>query len=257
MDNKAKKTSQGIVSWPEDERPRERLISKGPNALTDSELIAILVRVGFEGTNAVELGRKLLSQFGTLRAMAEAPLSALMDIKGLKGAKVAQLAAAMEIARRVSLPNKKNGIYIKGTAQAANYLKERLRGLAEENFRVLFLNKQNRLLDDALIAEGTVGSVQPSIRKIVARALQVNASGLIAAHNHPSGSVEATEADRLLTFDLISASRPLGIKVLDHVIVGDEKTYSFADSGLLDELELESLASYPSRQVKRKKEKTQ
>ena len=248
----AKKSSKGIVSWPEDERPRERLLSRGPNALTDAELVAILVRVGFEGTSAVELGRKLLEQFGSLRSMAEAPLSSLLDIKGLKGAKVAQLAAAMEIARRISLPDKRNGIYIRGTAQAAAYLRERLRGLADENFRVLYLNKQNRLLDDVLIAEGTVGSVQPPIRKIVARALQANASGVIAAHNHPSGAVEPTEADRLLTADLISAARPLGIKVLDHVIVGDEKTFSFADNGLLDELELEALAPYPSRQNKRK-----
>ena len=252
-----RKPSKGIVSWPEDERPRERLLSRGPNALTDAELVAILVRVGFEGTSAVELGRKLLKQFGTLRSMAEAPLSALMDVKGLKGAKVAQLAAAMEIARRVSLPDKRNGIYMKGTAQAASYLKEKLRGLADENFRVLYLNKQNRLLDDVLIAEGTVGSVNPPIRKIVARALQVNASGLIAAHNHPSGAIEPTESDRLLTIDLITALRPLGIKVLDHVIVGDEKTFSFADNGLLDELELEAVAPYPSRQDKRKRKVAQ
>lgn len=248
-----RKPSKGIVSWPEDERPRERLLSRGPNVLTDAELVAILVRVGFEGTSAVELGRKLLEQFGSLRSMAEAPLSSLLDIKGLKGAKVAQLAAAMEIARRISLPDKRNGIYIKGTAQASAYFRERLRGLADENFRVLYLNKQNRLLDDVLIAEGTVGSVNPPIRKIMVRALQVNASGVIVAHNHPSGAVEPSETDRLLTSDLISAARPLGIKVLDHVIVGDEKTYSFADSGLLDELELETLAPYPSQQNKRKR----
>jgi len=257
MRTAVKRESKGIVSWPEDERPRERLLSRGPNALTDAELVAILVRVGFEGTSAVELGRKLMEQFGSLRSMAEAPLSSLLDIKGLKGAKVAQLAAAMEIARRISLPDKRNGTYIKGTVQAAAYLRERLRGLADENFRVLYLNKQNRLLDDALIAEGTVGSVNPPIRKIVARALQVNASGVIAAHNHPSGAIEPTEADRLLTADLISAARPLGIKVLDHVIVGDEKTFSFADNGLLDELELEALAPYPSRQNKRKRKVAQ
>ncbi|HHT9146829.1 MAG: hypothetical protein Q7J76_02760 [Candidatus Brocadiaceae bacterium] len=113
MKIKAKRQSQGIVSWPEDERPRERLLSRGPQALTDTELIAILVRVGFQGTNAVELGRQLLKQFGTLRAMAEAPLSALLDVKGLKGAKVAQLAAAMEIARRVSLPDRRGGLGVK------------------------------------------------------------------------------------------------------------------------------------------------
>lgn len=245
MKNKANKSSQGIVSWPEDERPRERLLSRGPHALTDAELIAILVRVGFQGTNAVELGRKLLKQFGTLRAMSEAPLSALLDMKGLKGAKVAQLAAAMEIARRVSLPDKRGKIQIKNTEQATNYLRERLRGLADEHFRVLYLNKVNHLLEDALLAQGAVDNVRPPIRSIVARALQVNASSLIAAHNHPSGLAEPSESDRLLTGDLISALRPLGMRILDHIIVGEEVTYSFADSGLLDELTLECLAPYP------------
>jgi DNA repair protein RadC len=161
--------SKGIVSWPEDERPCERLLSHGPHALTDAELIAILVRVGFQGTNAIELGRKLLKQFGTLRAMAEAPLSALLDVKGLKGAKVAQLAAAMEIARRVSLPDKREKIQIKSTEQAANYLRERLRGLSDEHFRVLYLNRQTHLLEDALLAQGDVDNVRPPIRSIVAR----------------------------------------------------------------------------------------
>ena len=114
--------------------------------------------------------------------MAESPLSALLDVKGLKGAKVAQLAAAMEIARRVSLPDMREQIRIKGTSQATDYLRERLRGLAEEHFRVLYLNRKNRLMDDALLAQGAVDSVRPPIRNIVQRALQVNASCLIAAH---------------------------------------------------------------------------
>lgn len=252
MQGRAKRPSKGIVSWPEEERPRERLLSRGPQALTDAELIAILVRVGFQGTNAVELGRQLLRRFGTLRAMAEAPFSALLDVKGMKGAKVAQLAAAMEIARRVALPDRRERIQIKGTTQAGGYLRERLRGLADEHFRVLYLNRQNRLLDDTLLAQGAVDSVRPPLRSIIARALQVSASGLIAAHNHPSGVVEPSESDRLLTRDLIAASRPLGLKVLDHVIVGEEMTYSFADSGLLDELELECLAPEPAVQKRRR-----
>ncbi len=255
MKSKITRESKGIVSWPENERPRERLLNRGPHALTDAELIAILVRVGFKGTNAVELGRQLLKQFGSLRAMAEAPLSAMLDIKGLKGAKVAQLAAAMEIARRVSLPDKREQILIKGTAQAGEYLKERLRGLPDEHFRVLYLNRRNRLLDDTLISQGAVDGVKPPIRNIVARALQVNASSLIAAHNHPSGLPEPSESDIILTRDLISATRPLGMKILDHIIVGEETTYSFADSGLLDELELESFSPHPAkRNLKRIRE---
>lgn len=242
-------TSKGIVSWPEDERPRERLLSRGAQALTDAELVAILIRVGFKGTNAVELARQLLQQFGSLRAMVEAPVIALLDVKGLKGAKAAQLLAAMEIARRVAVPVKWRQLVIKSTAAAAEYLCNRMRGLAEEHFRVLYLNRRNALLEDTLVAQGSVDSVRPPLRTIVARALQVNASALIAAHNHPSGSVEASESDRLLTQDMIAACRPLGIKFLDHVIVGEEATFSFADSGMLDELELLCLVpATPTRQ---------
>ena len=181
--------SKGIVSWPIEEQPRERLLSlKFPNAPTDAELIAILIRVGFKGTNAVELARKLLEHFGSLRSLAEAPTLALLEMKGLKGAKAAQLLAAMEIARRVAIPTQHNRLQIKSIATATKYLQERLRGLSEEHFRVLYLNRRNMLLEDTLIARGVVDSVHPSIRSIIARALQVNASALIAAHNHPSGA---------------------------------------------------------------------
>ncbi|MBP7827713.1 MAG: hypothetical protein BWX84_02040 [Verrucomicrobia bacterium ADurb.Bin118] len=234
--------SRGIVSWPEEERPRERLLSHGPQALTDAELVAILIRVGFQGTSAVELGRQILKRFGSLRAMVEAPVLALLEIKGLKGAKAAQLVAAMEIARRVAVPRDRKQLQIKSTSAAAAYLRERLRGLPGEQFRVLYLNRRGALLDDALIAEGVVDAVRPPLRTIIARALQTNASALIAAHNHPSGAAEPSEADRLLTQDLIAAARPVGLKVLDHVIVAEDTVFSFADSGLLDELELICLA---------------
>jgi len=180
--------SQGIISWPQEERPRERLLSRGAQALTDAELVAILVRVGFKGTSAVELGRQLLKRFGSLRAMVEAPVIALLEVKGLKGAKAAQLLAAMEIARRVAVPAQRSELVIKSTTGAAEYLRERMCGLSEEQFRVLYLNRRYALLEDALIAQGSVESVHPPLRTIVARALQANASALIAAHNHPSGS---------------------------------------------------------------------
>lgn len=241
--------SKGIASWPVEERPRERLLSRGPQSLTDAELVAILLRVGFKGTSAVELARHLLKQFGSLRGMVQAPVLALLEIKGLKGAKAAQLLAAVEIARRVVIPTKRNELYFKRTGDVATYLAERLRGLPDEHFRVLYLNRRNALLDDALIANGAVDSVRPPLRNIIARALQVNASGLIAAHNHPSGAAEPSESDRLLTKDLIAATRPLSLRLLDHVIVADDKVYSFADSGLLDELELECLAADVSKRT--------
>lgn len=239
---KTRSQSAGIVSWPEEERPRERLLSRGPQALTDAELVAILIRVGFRGTSAVELGRQLLERFGSLRGLVEAPVLALLEVKGLKGAKAAQLLVAMEMARRVAVPAKHRELQFTSTSTGAAYLTERLRSLCEEHFRVLYLNHRNALLDDALIAQGAVNWVRPPLRNIIARALQMNATGLIVAHNHPSGAAEPSESDRLLTKDLIAASRPLGLRLLDHVIVGEDATYSFADSGLLDELEFECLA---------------
>ena len=232
-------TTGGIASWPEEERPRERLLSRGPEALTDAELIGILLRVGLKGTSAVELARQLLQRFGSMRAIVQAPVSALLDVKGLKGAKAAQLLAAVEICRRVSVPRKRTQLLLKSTSAAAEYLRERLRGLPEEHFRVLYLNRRGALLDDVLIAKGAVDSVTPPLRIVLGRALQVNASSLIAAHNHPSGTPKPSKSDRLLTRDMLNAARPLGVRVVDHLIVGEDSVFSFADAGLLEDLDRE------------------
>jgi DNA repair protein RadC len=243
-----KRIQTGISKWPEDERPRERLLSRGPHALTDSELLAILLRVGVQGKSAVELGRVLIKRFGSVQGMMAAPLEAWRGIKGLGTAKIAQLQAALELGRRAALPSIREKTFIKTTQQAADYFMNRLRGLAEEHFRVAYLNRQGRLLDDALLAEGTVDTVRPHVRTIVARALQSNASALIAAHNHPSGIPEPSESDKILTRDLIAACNPIAINVLDHVIVSDSGHYSFADNGLLDELGLETLVPTPAKE---------
>ncbi|MBI3959987.1 MAG: DNA repair protein RadC [Chloroflexi bacterium] len=240
-----KRQSGGIAAWPEDERPRERLLARGPDALTDAELLAIVLRIGVEGKNAIELGRELIRRFGSLQAMMSAPLSAWDDIKGLGNAKKAQLVAALELGRRVALPTTREETYLKSTAQAADYFAARLRGLAEEHFRVVYLNRRGRLLNDSLIAKGTVNTVHPPVRSIVARALQTNASVLIAAHNHPSGAAEPSTADKELTRDLIAACHPLGIAVLDHLIVAEGEYFSFADTGLLRELSLATLTPLP------------
>ncbi len=247
MSAKQKYDHSGIAKWPADERPRERLLSRGPHALTDAELVAILLRIGVPGKSAVELGRELLKRFGSVQEMMVAPLSAWDGIRGVGDAKLAQLLAALELGRRASLPTLREKMVIKSTRQAAAYFMARLRGLAEEHFRVAYLNRQGRLLKDALIAEGTVDIVHPPIRSIVARALQSNASALIAAHNHPSGAAEPSESDKFLTRNLIAACHPLGVKVLDHVIVTGNGHYSFADAGLLDELALETLVPLPAK----------
>ena len=230
--------SKGIVAWPEGERPRERLLQMGSQSLTDAELVAILLRVGVQGTSAVELARQILKKFGSLRALAEAPLSALFEVKGLKGAKASQLAATMEVARRVSLPDARERVTVKNTGDAADYLRSRLQGLSEEHFRALFLNRRGTLLEDALLAVGSVDQARPPIRLIVTRTLQANASAVIVAHNHPSGTAEASESDRLFTEDLFAALRPIGVKLLDHFVIGENSVFSFADCGMLAEIAL-------------------
>ena len=238
MDTKLKRTSSGISNWPEDERPRERLLNLGPHALTDAELMAILLHVGIRGKSAVELGREILQHFDSLQEMMAAPLSDWQGIKGLGEAKIAQLQAALELGRRAAFPAKRENTFIKSTVQAATYFTTRLRGLADEHFHVAYLNRQGRLLEDALIAVGSVDIVRPILRTVITKALKNNASALIAAHNHPSGVSAPSETDKALTRDLLAACCQIGIKVLDHVIVSECSAFSFADSGLLDELEL-------------------
>jgi len=236
MSQISKTKSKGIVAWPEGERPRERLLRIGAQSLTDAELVAILLRVGMQGMSAVELARQILKKFGSLQAVARVPLSALLEVKGLKGAKAAQLAAAMEVARRISLPDARDRVSLKNTHAAAEYLQLRLQGLPEEHFRALFLNRRGTLLEDALLDVGSVDQARPQIRLIVARALQANASMVIMAHNHPSGVADASESDRLFTEDLYAALKPIGLKLLDHIVIGESSVFSFADSGILDEI---------------------
>lgn len=161
-----------------------------------------------KGISAVEMARRVLDRFGSLSDLLRAPVSALLEEKGLKAAKAAQLIAAIELARRSSLPPEKK--------------------------------KLHGLLADIVIAQGDVGSVRPSIRTIMARALQANASGIILCHNHPSGISEPSESDRLLTRDVLVGARPLQIRVLDHVIISEDGAYSFSDFGLLEELAIEA-----------------
>jgi DNA repair protein RadC len=239
-----KKSSLGINSWPEDERPRERLLSRGAHALTDAELIAILLRVGVQGQSAVELGRELIKQFGSLQEMMAAPTAAWDNIKGVGYAKQAQLLAALELGRRAALPSIREKTFLKSTKQAMDYFSVRLQGLPDEHFRIAFINRQGKLLEDALISEGVVDSVRPYMRTVISRALKSNASALIAAHNHPSGIAEPSEADKALTANLLSACKSIDIKVLDHVIISDNGHFSFADSGLLDFLEIKNPSTY-------------
>lgn len=202
-----KRQGRGIAAVAQDERPRERLLARGPLCvLTDAELLAIVLRIGVEGKNAIELGRELLHRFGSLQAMISVPLSAWDDIKD-GNVKKAQLVAAMMDAG-VALPTTREETYLKSTTQAADYFAARLRGWPRNTFAWPISTAKAVGPDDSLIAKGTVNTVHPPMRSIVARALQTNASVLIAAHNHPSGVAEPSAADKELTRDLIAACHP-------------------------------------------------
>jgi len=156
MKRTSKQKSGGIVSWPEDERPRERLLARGSHALTDAEIIAILRRAGIPGKNAVELGRELLKRFGTIQAMMSAPLTAWDGIKGLGSAKRAQLLAGLELGRRAALPAVREKTTIKSTQQAVSYFSARLKGLPEEHFRVAYINGRGRFLDCSSVSDNSL-----------------------------------------------------------------------------------------------------
>ena len=186
-----------ILNWPEDDRPREKLLKYGSQALSNAELLAILVRTGIEGSSAVNIGRELLRKFKTLRAISACDPEELREIKGLSTAKIAQIKAAVELGRRMMSEERALEGSIRSSADVANYLIPLVRDLKYEVFKVVLLDRRNQVVDIVNIDEGDVAKTTPSIRKIMLRAAQAYAAGLIAVHNHPSGVPTPSEQDKL------------------------------------------------------------
>jgi len=226
---------RAIVSWPEEDRPREKLLKYGAHILSNAELLAILIRTGVEGSSAVDLGRELLRKFKTLRAISACDPAEMREIKGLSTAKIAQIKAAVELGRRMMSEERALEGPIRSSSDVANYLMPLLRDLKHEVFKVVLLDRRNSVLDVVDIDEGDAAQTQPPIRKIMLRAAQAYAAGLIAVHNHPSGDPTPSEPDKLLTRDLVIAGRAMDIRIFDHLIIGDGRYFSFADEGLIDE----------------------
>ncbi len=238
----SKKTyDRAIANWPEEDRPREKLLKYGAHTLSNAELLAILIRTGVTGSSAVDLGRELLKRFKTLRAISACDPADLRQIKGLNTAKIAQIKAAVELGRRMMSEERALEGPIRSSSDVADYLMPLVRDLRHEVFKVVLLGRRNAVLDVVDIDEGDVAQTQPSIRKIMLRAAQAYAAGLIAVHNHPSGDPTPSEQDKLLTRDLVIAGRAMAIRVFDHLIIGDERYYSFADEGLIEEYEMRAV----------------
>jgi DNA repair protein RadC len=219
-----------ISDWPTAERPRERLLERGAETLSDAELLAVLLRTGLPGKTAVELGRELLTRFRGLAGLFGADLS---NVRGLGPAKRAQFQAALELARRSIGERLSAGAALTSPGGVRDYLKLTLGGREHEVFVCIFLDAQHRVVKSEELFRGTLTQTSVYPREVVKAALAANAAAIIFAHNHPSGVAQPSQADELLTRNLKDALALVDVKVLDHFIVAGNQAISFAERGLL------------------------
>lgn len=229
-----KKQATGIKHWPQDDRPREKLLKKGARSLTNSELLAILLRTGSAGTSAIDLARKILNKFGTFRNMIHTDTHDWGEFKGLGSAKIAHIQAALEIGRRfredeMNASRQK----ISSVKDVVAIVTPQMRDLKTEVFKVVYLNSDNRIIDISDAACGTVNHAMPIIREIIHSALQKFSPTIICVHNHPSANITPSVQDKKFTREICNAGKLMEVKVLDHIIIGDNEYYSFADEGAI------------------------
>ncbi len=222
-----------ITDWPQEQRPRERLIKHGPQSLSDAELLAVFLRVGVTGKSAVDLGRDMVGHFGSLNGLFSATLTDFSQINGLGPAKFAQLQAVLELARRALGEELKAGLTLSSPQAVKHYLQLLLSSRQYESFAVLFLDVKNRLIASEELFRGTLTHTSVYPREVVKVSLAHNAASIILAHNHPSGSPEPSAADHTLTQALKQALAMVDVRVLDHFVVAGQQVYSFAEHGHL------------------------
>ena len=222
-----------IRDWPEDARPREKLLKLGAAALTDAELVAVFLRTGVTGKSAVDLGRELIERFGGLGGLCRADRAAACAAPGVGEAKYALLQAVMEMARRTLAEAMQAGDALTSPQAVRDYLRLSLRNRDYEVFCCVFLDAQHRVIAVEELFRGTLTQTSVYPREIVRRALAHNAAALILAHNHPSGVAEPSQADRVLTRQLEEALALIDVRVLDHFIVAGPSSLSFREAGHL------------------------
>lgn len=228
------KSSTSIKNWAVDDRPREKLISKGRESLSDSELLAILISTGSRNKSAVELAKEILFLGkNNLNELGKVSLKELMSIKGIGQAKAITLAAALELGRRRQTTNFLNKTFIKSSTELAEFLQAKLKDYSYEIFGVVYLNKSNKINHFEIISKGGITSTVVDPRILFKKAFEVEATSIVLCHNHPSGSLRPSRQDEDLTNKIKEAGKYLDIQVLDHLIVSDEGYFSFADEGLL------------------------
>ena len=223
-----------IKQWSKDDRPREKLLEKGSENLSNSELLAILIHNGTTEKTAVDLAKEIL-RLGkdNLTELSKLSLSDLMKIKGIAEAKAVTIVAALELGRRRQASSSLNKIIIGSSNDIAEYLKVKLKDYRHEVFAVLFLNRANKINHFEIVSEGGITGTVADPRVILRKALEQDAVNIILCHNHPSGSLKPSRADEQLTAKIKEAARFLDIAVVDHIIVSEDGYYSFADEGIL------------------------
>ncbi len=214
------------------DRPRERLASLGPQALSNAELIAILLRVGVKGENAVSVAQRLLNKFGGLQGLHRAPFEELKKQRGIGEAKAAQIKAAIELGRRLTLESPEERPSINSPADAAALVAYEMSALEQEHLRVMLLDRRNHVLDIVEIYKGSVNSSQIRVGEIFKEAIRRNASALIVIHNHPSGDPTPSPDDVAVTRAIVQAGKLLDMEVLDHMVIGQGKWVSLKERGL-------------------------
>ena len=222
-----------LKDLPKDARPREKLLSRGPGALSDAELLALLLRTGLPGKNALQMGQELLDKFGGVAGLLHTGADALKSIKGLGPAKRAEIVAVLELARRALTAQLKLQTLFDAPHAVRDYLQLQLGSRPHEIFAVMFLDSQHRLIVLEELFRGTLTQTSVYPREVVVRALALNAASVVLAHNHPSGTAQPSRADEALTQTLKAALGLVDVRVLDHFVVTSTQAVSMAELGLL------------------------
>ncbi len=223
-----------LKTWAEEDRPREKMMLKGRSALSDAELLAILIGSGTRDLTAVELAREILAQSNnSLGELAQKSIKELMKFKGIGEVKAITVYASMEIARRKVFQNERLKFKVKSSRDAFDYVKADLTDLMHEEFFALFLNRANEIIGKEQISKGGLSGTIADGKVIFHKALELKSSGIILAHNHPSGQLNPSHQDVKLTKALVSFGKYIDLYILDHLIVTDQNYYSFADNGMI------------------------
>ncbi len=222
-----------IIDWPEAERPREKLLQRGADALTDAELLAIFLRTGTKGLSAIDLAYKILNEFSSLRNLFNASLEDFSKIKGVGPAKYVQLQAVLEMSSRHLKETIEKQSAITSPHDTRQFLKSQLRDRSYEVFAAIFLDNRHQVIKFEELFRGTIDGASVYPREVVKKALKYNAAAMIVAHNHPSGIAEPSHADEQITQRLNKALALVDIRLLDHLVIGEGEVISLAERGIL------------------------